>query len=107
MGKGGSGNRRPEVSLGIRTKERVLQISMREMLLKNGRNRPRILRTKAFTGSTIWLEMCAEWTETIDSKTGQPVIRGGNFGNSSAEITRRGGESTFHDRERSDRFQNG
>src|SRR5271157_593213 len=31
----------------------------------------------------------SEWTETIDSKTGQPVIRGGNFGNSSAEITRR------------------
>jgi formylglycine-generating enzyme required for sulfatase activity len=31
----------------------------------------------------------SEWTETIDSKSGQPVIRGGNFGNSSAEITRR------------------
>jgi hypothetical protein len=31
----------------------------------------------------------SEWTATIDSKTGQPVIRGGNFGNPSAEITRR------------------
>ena len=31
----------------------------------------------------------SEWTETIDSRSGQPVIRGGNFGNSSAEITRR------------------
>jgi len=31
----------------------------------------------------------SEWTQTIDPKTGQPVIRGGNFGNSSAEITRR------------------
>jgi Sulfatase-modifying factor enzyme 1/Domain of unknown function (DUF4388) len=31
----------------------------------------------------------SEWTETIDAKSGQPVIRGGNFGNSSAEITRR------------------
>ena len=31
----------------------------------------------------------SEWTETVDPKSGQPVIRGGNFGNSSAEITRR------------------
>ena len=31
----------------------------------------------------------SEWTETIDSKSGQPVIRGGNFGNRSAEVTRR------------------
>ena len=31
----------------------------------------------------------SEWTESIDSKSAQPVIRGGNFGNSSAEITRR------------------
>jgi formylglycine-generating enzyme required for sulfatase activity len=31
----------------------------------------------------------SEWTETIDVKTELPVVRGGNFGNSSAEITRR------------------
>ncbi len=31
----------------------------------------------------------SEWTETIDAKSGLPVVRGGNFGNSSAEITRR------------------
>ena len=31
----------------------------------------------------------SEWTETIDEKSGLPVVRGGNFGNSSAEITRR------------------
>ena len=31
----------------------------------------------------------SEWTETIDTKSGMPVVRGGNFGNSSAEITRR------------------
>jgi sulfatase-modifying factor enzyme 1/uncharacterized protein DUF4388 len=31
----------------------------------------------------------SEWTGTIDPKSGQPVIRGGNFGNPSAEITRR------------------
>jgi hypothetical protein len=31
----------------------------------------------------------SEWTETVDAKSGQPVVRGGNFGNSSAEITRR------------------
>jgi Sulfatase-modifying factor enzyme 1/Domain of unknown function (DUF4388) len=31
----------------------------------------------------------SEWTATIDPKSGQPVVRGGNFGNSSAEITRR------------------
>jgi formylglycine-generating enzyme required for sulfatase activity len=31
----------------------------------------------------------SEWTETIDSQSGQPVVRGGNFGNASAEITRR------------------
>jgi hypothetical protein len=31
----------------------------------------------------------SEWTETIDTRSGLPVVRGGNFGNSSAEITRR------------------
>lgn len=31
----------------------------------------------------------SEWTETIDTGSGLPVVRGGNFGNSSAEITRR------------------
>jgi Sulfatase-modifying factor enzyme 1/Domain of unknown function (DUF4388) len=31
----------------------------------------------------------SEWTETIDVKTELPVVRGGNFGNSSAEIMRR------------------
>jgi hypothetical protein len=31
----------------------------------------------------------SEWTETVDAQSGQPVVRGGNFGNSSAEITRR------------------
>jgi formylglycine-generating enzyme required for sulfatase activity len=31
----------------------------------------------------------SEWTETIDTKSGMPVVRGGNFGNSSGEITRR------------------
>jgi formylglycine-generating enzyme required for sulfatase activity len=31
----------------------------------------------------------SEWTESIDQKSVQPVIRGGNFGNSSAELTRR------------------
>jgi hypothetical protein len=31
----------------------------------------------------------SEWTETIDAKSALPVVRGGNFGNSSAEITRR------------------
>ena len=31
----------------------------------------------------------SEWTETVDATSGQPVVRGGNFGNSSAEITRR------------------
>jgi hypothetical protein len=31
----------------------------------------------------------SEWTETIDARSGLPVVRGGNFGNSSAEITRR------------------
>ena len=31
----------------------------------------------------------SEWTETIDAKSELPVVRGGNFGNSSAEITRR------------------
>ena len=31
----------------------------------------------------------SEWTETIDARGGLPVVRGGNFGNSSAEITRR------------------
>jgi hypothetical protein len=31
----------------------------------------------------------SEWTETIDAKSSLPVVRGGNFGNSSAEITRR------------------
>ncbi|MBV9300246.1 MAG: SUMF1/EgtB/PvdO family nonheme iron enzyme [Verrucomicrobia bacterium] len=31
----------------------------------------------------------SEWTATIDPTSGQPVIRGCNFGNSSADITRR------------------
>jgi hypothetical protein len=31
----------------------------------------------------------SEWTETIDTGSGLPVVRGGNFGNSSADITRR------------------
>ena len=31
----------------------------------------------------------SEWTATIDRTSGQPVVRGGNFGNSSADITRR------------------
>ncbi|MBV8141822.1 MAG: SUMF1/EgtB/PvdO family nonheme iron enzyme [Verrucomicrobia bacterium] len=31
----------------------------------------------------------SEWTATVDSLSGQPVIRGGNFGNSSADVTRR------------------
>jgi Sulfatase-modifying factor enzyme 1/Domain of unknown function (DUF4388) len=37
----------------------------------------------------------SEWTETIDVKTAFPVVRGGNFGNSSAEITRRVVNQTF------------
>ena len=31
----------------------------------------------------------SEWTASIDPQSHQPVIRGGNFGNSSADITRR------------------
>jgi hypothetical protein len=31
----------------------------------------------------------SEWTATFDPTSGQPVVRGGNFGNSSADITRR------------------
>jgi hypothetical protein len=31
----------------------------------------------------------SEWTDSIDFKTRQPVIRGGNYGNSSADLTRR------------------